>query len=224
MLSHTVGDVMTRDVLRVDPDTRYKDIVELLVGHAVSAVPVVDAAGTVLGVVSEADLLPKQQHHGEREPSLVLAQGKRTRRQWRKTTGLTARDLMTSPAATIDASTSLPEAAACLSRSGLRRLIVVEDGRLAGVLARRDLLRDFLREDSAIRREVEDELYERRSLADRRRVRVTVDAGVVWLRGRMAYRRDVEQAESLTRRVTGVVAVRNLLSSITNGDAADGWS
>lgn len=217
MLSHTVADVMTREVLRVDPDTQYKDIVDLLVGHAVSAVPVVDNAGTVLGVVSEVDLLYKQKHHGERERPAALAPGKRMRREWRKTSGLTARDLMTSPAATIDGDVPLPEAAARLERSGLRRLIVVDDGRLVGILARRDLLRDFLRKDSAIRREIEEELYDRRSLADPRKVRITVDEGVVWLSGRITHQGDVAVAESFTRNVTGVVAVRNLLDFVKPG-------
>jgi len=64
MSESSVADVMTRDVVRVAPDTPYKDIVDFVVGEAISAVPVVDARGLLVGVVSEADLLCKQEFHG----------------------------------------------------------------------------------------------------------------------------------------------------------------
>jgi CBS domain-containing protein len=130
MPESTVADVMTRDVVRVAPDTPYKDIVDFVVGEAISAVPVVDAQGTLLGVVSEADLLCKQEFHGAEQAPRAQ------RGDWRKATGETARDLMTGPAVTITPDVPVTEAARRLLRSRLRRLFVVDGGRLVGVLAR----------------------------------------------------------------------------------------
>lgn len=210
----TVADVMTSDVVRVELDTPYKDIVDLVVGEAISAVPVVTGDGMPAGVVSEADLLCKQEFHGAgRAPS-----GRRTRVEWRKATGLVARDLMTTPVATIAPDVSLTEAAGQLLRSGLRRLFVVDGGRVVGVLARRDILRGFLRGDSDIRREIERDVMAGRLAADPRRVRVTVEDGVVWLTGRLEWQGDVVIAERLSRGVAGVVGVRNRLDYVWDGD------
>ena len=213
-LPKTVADVMTTDVIRVEPDTPFKDIVDLVVGEAISAVPVVDAHSVLVGVVSEADLLCKQEFHGvEREPS-----DRRLRTEWRKAAGVTAHDVMTTPVATITVDVPLTEAAGRLLRSGLRRLFVVDGDRLVGVLARRDLLRGFLRGDSDIRREIERDVFDRRLAADPRRVRVTVENGVVWLTGRLEWQGDVAAAERLSRSVAGVIGVRNRLDYAWHGE------
>ena len=117
----TVGDVMTADVVTVGPDALYPDIVALVLDEGISAVPVVDRRGRLLGVVSETDLLRQQEHPDLRR---------------------TAREVMTAPALTVPAGAGLTTAADELRRTGLGRLFVVsEGGRLVGVLARRDLLR-----------------------------------------------------------------------------------
>jgi len=212
-LPKTVADVMTTDVVRVEPDTPFKDIVDFVVGEAISAVPVVDHRGALVGVVSEADLLCKQEFHGvDRAPS-----ARRLQAEWRKAAGMTARDVMTTPVATITADVPLAEAAGQLLRSGLRRLFVVDGDRVVGVLARRDLLRGFLRGDSDIRREIERDVFDRALAADPRRVRVTVENGVVWLTGRLEWQGDVAAAERLSRCVAGVVGVRNRLDYAWQG-------
>lgn len=213
MPDSTVADVMTRDVVRVAPDTPYKDIVDFVVGEAISAVPVVDGGGTLVGVVSEADLLRKQEFHGA-----DLAPSRRAHRVgWRKAAGETARDVMTGPVVTIAPDVPVTEAAGRLLRSGLRRLFVVDGGRLVGVLARRDILRGFLRGDAEIRREIERDIFDHRLNADPRRVRVTVQDGVVWLTGRLEWQDDVALADQLTRQVPGVVGMRNRLDYVWNG-------
>ena len=207
MSESTVADVMTRDVVRVAPDTPYKDIVDFVVGEAISAVPVVDARGSLVGVVSEADLLCKQEFHGvDQRPS-----GRRVRAQWRKATASMARDLMSGPVVTITPEVVVTEAAARLSKSGLRRLFVVDGDRLVGVLARRDILRGFLRGDSDIRRDIEQQFRDHQLTVDPARVRVTVQDGTVWLTGRLEWQGDVVLADRLAKGVHGVVGVRNRL-------------
>lgn len=206
MSESTVADVMTRDVVHVAPDTPYKDIVDFVVGGAISAVPVVDAHGSLVGVVSESDLLCKQEFHDvDRSPS------RRARAQWQKAIGTTARDLMTGPAATITPEVGVTEAAGRLARSGLRRLFVVDGDRLVGVLARRDILRGFLRGDADIQRDIEQEFRDHRLTVDRARVRVTVRDGMVWLTGRLEWQGDVALADRLAKGAPGVVGVRNRL-------------
>jgi CBS domain-containing protein len=207
MPESTVADVMTRDVVRVAPDTPYKDIVDFVVGEAISAVPVVDARGSLVDVVSEADLLCKQEFFGVDQPP----SGRRVRAQWRKATASTARDLMTGPVVTITPAVAVTEAAARLSKSGLRRLFVVDGDRLVGVLARRDILRGFLRGDADLRRDIEREFRDHRLTVDPARVRVTVQDGVVWLTGRLEWQGDVVLADRLAKDVPGVVGVRNRL-------------
>jgi CBS domain-containing protein len=100
MRRQRIKDVMTRNVVTVVETTPYKDIVQMLAERAVSAVPVVDDAGKVIGVVSEADLLHKMEFSGL-EPHVHLLERKQRRVARAKAEGDEARDLMTSPALTV---------------------------------------------------------------------------------------------------------------------------
>ncbi|GAA2615392.1 CBS domain-containing protein [Dactylosporangium fulvum] len=123
-----VRDVMTPAVLVVTPDCRYEQIVGVLTGYGVSGLPVVDGSDHVLGVVSEADVL---RPHG----------------------GATARELMTSPAVTVDAAAPVDCAAELMARHRIRRLPVTgATGRLVGIVTRRDLLCRAGRTDATLRR------------------------------------------------------------------------
>lgn len=220
MRATTVADVMTRQVVTVEPDTPFKDIVDVFVTEGISAVPVVDRAGTVLGIVSEADLLRKEEHLDDEEdarlPALALPH---TRTAWRKAAGLTARDVMTAPAVMVTSEAFLPDVARMLARRKLRRLVVVNGGKLVGIVARRDLLRDFQRSDDDIRHEIEQDVFVRTLWADLDTVRATVEHGVVTLTGRLEYQADVDIAVRLVRAMPGVVAVKNRLDYFWNGQA-----
>ena len=124
MRGPTVESVMTTDVVTVEPQTTFKEIVQLLDDRRISAVPVVDADGTPLGVVSEADLLAKEEFAGGTEP-IRLFTGSGRRQRWRKALGLTAAELMTAPPITVDADASVTLAAHKLAQAHVRRLLVV---------------------------------------------------------------------------------------------------
>lgn len=218
MHTTTVGDVMTRDVVTVEPAMPVKDLAAILVRHGISAVAVLDSRRNVLGVVTEADLLRRKEHEDDQVPPKAFPfTPRRLREQWRKATGLTARDVMTSPAITVESIATLPCAARLLSDLGVRRAFVVDKGTLVGVLARRDLLRAYLRTDEEIRAEIDREVFGRLLQTNPAMVRATVEHGVVFLTGRVEYESDIDVAVRRIAAVRGAVAVKNRLDYCWDG-------
>lgn len=206
----TVASVMTPDPVSVRLHTPFKDIVGLLAEHRISAVPVVNAYGSPVGVVSEADLVAKHNYHPEESLPRWWA-GRALRRRWRKAHGELAREVMNSPVRTIGADAPLSDAADELARVNVRRLFVTADGILVGVLSRRDLLRVFRRPDDEILRDVEAEVLARPQWGERTALRALVANGVVTLFGTVETVTEGLHAAELTAQVTGVVGVRNRL-------------
>jgi CBS-domain-containing membrane protein len=207
MRRQTVKDVMTRDVVSVAETTQYKDIVQILAERTVSAVPVVDDAGKVIGIVSEADLLHKMQYSGL-EPHVHLLERKQRRVARAKADSEEARDLMTSPALTVDSDTPLPSVAKTMDDERVKRLPVVdEQGRLVGIVSRRDLLRVYLRDDATIRDDIREQVLRRTLWMDPDMVTVTVDHGVVTLAGTADRRSTAQITVRLCEGVDGVVDV-----------------
>lgn len=217
-MSHRkVSSVMSTDVGAVRADTPFKDIVRLLEQRDISAVPVVDEDRRVLGVVSEADLLVTE---GAKAPEWKQS----PRRWWRRrrdterpdATGATTADaLMTKPAITVTADATVAHAAREITRHGVKRLPVVDaDGKLVGIVSRKDLLTVFLRKDEDIRDEVVRNAFaiglNVRELPAG--VRVDVREGKVTLAGELELRSQLALVEQLTRRIDGVVDVTNNLT------------
>jgi CBS domain-containing protein len=178
--SPRVGDVMTTDVTTVDRATPYKEITRLLAGQQVSGLPVLKMRRQVAGVVTEADLLTGQAKVAR---ALRAAAG---RARWLRKPAhpeLNAGQLMTAPAVTIGPQATVPAAARLMSARHLLLLPVVDqEGKLAGVVSRRDLLSVFLRPDEEIARDVRQVLDEI-LLAGPGEAEVAVRDGVVTLTG-----------------------------------------
>jgi CBS domain-containing protein len=200
----TVGEAMTRQVLTVHPNTPFKEIAQILVGQGIDAVPVVDETGTLLGVVSGSDLTC----HEEPPPSIgsLLVHARTERTHARKRRGRTARELMTSPACTVSPSVGVCEATATMHRRSVGRLVVVDQGRVVGILARSDVLRVFTRSDDALQDDVEAVVRSAIGAAARRVV-VTVADGIVHLRGTVERSSTACVAVAEARAVAGVVDV-----------------
>lgn len=125
-----VRDVMTTHVVRATPTTTCTQVVDLMLANGVSGVPVTDAAGRLLGVVTEADLVRR-----EAGRAVGTVDGPPDARAG------TAAELMSCPAVTASPDDDLPTTARTLLDGGIRRLpVVAADGRLVGVISRRDLL------------------------------------------------------------------------------------
>ena len=211
-----VEDVMTTPAVTVDRITPYKEIARLLAEHRISGLPVLTMGWQVVGVVSEADLLAAQSKAARRARTDTPGGWRRLIRS-RRHTGLTAGELMTSPAITIDRGASLPAAARVMTTHHVRRLPVTgADNQLIGVVSRRDLLSVFLRPDADITGDVRDVLEEI-PLNDPVAVIVIVRHGVVTLTGTIepAAGRPEDLIQLAMRRIwdlNGVVDIVNRLS------------
>lgn len=211
MRKWTVGEVMTADVVAVPEDATYRTIVDLLAERRISAVPVVDGERRVVGVVSEADLLYKVEFAGARAERRVLPSRHRTDRQ--KGEGQVARDVMSSPAVTTKRETPLPAAARLMDEKRVKRLPVVdEDGMLVGIVSRADLLKVHLRTDEELHHEIVEEVLVRTLWLEPHEVRVSVNGGVVTLRGHLDRKTLTELVVQLIASVAGVVAVEDELT------------
>jgi CBS domain-containing protein len=211
MMKAVVRDVMSTHPVSVRKTASFKEIAAKLRELGVSGFPVVDDDGKVIGVVSEADLLVKEAleggYHGVR--GLIAATVHAQER--RKAGGVTAGDLMTSPAVTVGPDDTIEHAARLMYARGLRRLPVVDaSGRLAGIVSRTDLLAVFDRPDEEIRLEITGQVIPR--LSEPSWYWVGVKDGIVTLEGTPETIAIGHEVLRQVRDVQGVVAVRDRLA------------
>ncbi|MFI9080195.1 CBS domain-containing protein [Streptomyces sioyaensis] len=201
----TVSDVMTQTVVAIGQEARFKEIVETMEQWKVSALPVLVGEGRVIGVVSEADLLLKEEF---REANPDRMEQLRRSDEVRKAGALTAGELMTAPALTVHAGDSLAQAARTMAYKSVKRLPVVDsEGMLQGIVSRSDLLKVFLRSDEDLAAEVRAEVVDRLFPDSAEEMSVSVTDGVVTLSGRIRNKSLLPVAARLVRAVEGVVDV-----------------
>jgi CBS-domain-containing membrane protein len=217
----TVQDVMTTDVATVNQNASFHQVAELLISRGISGVPVLDDHDHVVGVVSEADLLAKeefkQRYYGDdyRPPlrarirHMAGSEGK----GYDKAMGETAGALMTSPAHVTAADVPVVQAARLMDRHGVKRLPVIDtDGRLVGIVSRRDLLRVFLRPDKDIERQILADIPPDRTWTAPQGLGVTVADGVVTLSGVTGRHSEAIAIVRMAENIDGVVAVHDELT------------
>ncbi len=149
------ADLMTKDVICARADTPIHDIARLLVTHHISALPVVDEAGTPIGMVSEGDLIGRSDADREARRDwwlTLLAEGQELNADFlgslRQPTQ-TARHMMTAPVVTVSETAELPEIARLLAAYHIKRVPVLRDGRIVGIVSRADLVRALAAEQPA---------------------------------------------------------------------------
>ncbi|MFJ8383968.1 CBS domain-containing protein [Streptomyces sp. NPDC094438] len=207
---YTVADVMTTTVVTVTPDAGFKEIVAAMTQWQVAAVPVIEGEGRVVGVISEADLLAKEEFHRHR-PGMI--EQMRRLDDTAKAGSTHARELMTAPAVTVHADATLPQAARLMAGRRVKRLPVVDNRDvLKGIVSRADLLKVFLRSDDDLASEVRREVVDRLFPVSHHGVRVDVEDGVVTLSGTIRDSSLIPVAERLAHTVEGVVAVNCALT------------
>ena len=139
-------DIMTSRVAFVSPDTTVEEIVRRLIERRISAMPVVDADGKLVGMVSDGDLLRRPELGTEGLPSwasYVLDDPEQRAAHYRKIHGLEAKDVMTTPVWTVDEHATLAEIAELLETRRIKRVPVVRNGQMVGLVSRANLLHGF---------------------------------------------------------------------------------
>ena len=145
-------DVMTTDVISVDPNTSVQALATLLSERGISGVPVVDSDNRLIGVVSEGDLLHRVETATERLPEPVtgrrrswwldaIASDQDLARDYVKSHGRTVKDVMTPDVISVTDTTDLAEIAMLLETKRIKRVPVVRDGKLVGIVSRANLVR-----------------------------------------------------------------------------------
>src|SRR5574341_126720 len=183
----TVRDVMTTDVVTVTESTPFKEVAGLLAAYHIGALPVLDATGKLSGIVSETDLLLKQEfpHGGQTAP---LFEGRRRRGERHRAEGRLAGALMSTPAISAGPDIPVAQAARMMHDGMVKHLPVVDpDGELVGIVSRGDLLRVFLRDDKDLLADLRALVADKPSV-DPSQVTVLVADGVVRFTGTVALR------------------------------------
>jgi CBS domain-containing protein len=211
-MSARVVDVMTVNPVAVRADASFKEIAARLREFHVGAFAVLDGDDKVVGIVSEADLLPKEAleagYEGHRGPLARL----RHHAEREKAAGLTASGVMSRPPLTIGPFDLVSHAAHLMYDHGFTCLPVVEQGRLAGMITRGDVLSVFGRPDAEIRSEIVGKVLVGYFLADPATFTVTVHDGVVTIKGKPETVDVGHDIVTSVRHLEGVVAVQDQLT------------
>ncbi len=217
-------DLMTTAVVTASPETPVREIASLLLSHRISAVPVVDTANRVLGIVSEGDLMRRAETGTEWHRSWWLsltAGADDLAREYVKSHGRRADDVMTREVITIAEDMPAGEIAGLLERRRIKRVPVVRDGHLVGIVSRADLLRGLAAQpprpeaqssadDRAIRAQLLGELRTSR-WASPALINVIVQDGAVHLWGLVRTEEEHQALRVAASNVTGVRAVEDHL-------------
>ncbi len=208
-----VRDVMTTRVIWVRKGASFREMAAAFREYRISAFPVIDENRRVIGVVSEADLLAKEALDGGEDGMPGMITGLLRHRELEKARGVTAGDVMTSPAVTVRPEDTVEHAARLMYTRKVKRLPVVDTGgHLVGIISRADVLTVFDRTDTQIRSEIIDDVLRREFLIDPREFKVKVKDGVVTLEGTAGTAVLGQEIVRRVRHVQGVVAVRDRLS------------
>lgn len=212
-------DIMTTNLVTVGPDTDVRAIARSLIERGISAAPVVDQAGCVVGIVSEGDLMRRVEAGTERHRSWwleLLASPEEKARDYAKAHGLTAKDVMSRPVVTIAEDLPLGEIATLLEHRRIKRVPVVRNGKIVGIVSRANLLHGLVAreaapavtaDDATIRQHVIDGAKE--AGVDDLYVNVVVAGGIVHIWGLVDSEAEREAIRIAAETAPGVSRVEN---------------
>lgn len=217
-------DIMTTRVVTVEPDTAVDEIARRLLQNRISAVPVVDAHGHLVGLVSEGDLMRRSETGTERHRSwwlTLFALPEQTAIDYVKDHGRHASDVMTREVITVGEESSLEEIAELLEKHRIKRVPVVHDGKVVGIVSRANLLRGLVARGSAAGPSGDDwqlkaAIGENLSKAGVRTelLNVVVSGGVVHLWGVVATAEEKAAVRVAAESVPGVREVRDNVETL----------
>jgi CBS domain-containing protein len=236
-----VADVMTRHVISVPPDATVEEAARLMLARGISGLFVVDKAGDLAGVVTEGDLLRRDEIGTERErPRWLrwLVSPSRQAADFTRAHGRHVRDVMTEDVIAVASTAPLEEVVATMERNRIKRLPVTEAGRVTGVVSRSDLLRALIgqirdaapieTDDRTLRTTILDTLHAQ-SWAPATTLTVTVAKGVADIWGSVTNENERNAVRVVVENTPGVTKVHDHLVFIepysgTVIDSPDGMS
>lgn len=234
-----VSDVMSSNVICVHAESRIVDAIRLMLDKHISGVPVVDGGGKVVGMVTEGDLMRRAEIGTQKQHaswlSWLVSDARRAQDYFHSHTQRVS-DVMTADVISVSPTTPLDQAVALIEKNRVKRLPVLREGRVIGILARADVLRAIMRQlaadtdptDAEIGLRVEEEL-KKQPWAPLEMVDVTVRSGVVELRGMVTDPRFKDALRVLAENVPGVVGVKDYLiwaepaTGVALGPAGELW-
>lgn len=207
-----VEEIMTKDVITVSPKTPIHEAAQLMIDHGVSGLPVVDDAGSVVGIVSEGDLILREKPR-ERAPwwRLFFGDAERLAREYQKAHGMTVGEVMTRSLIAVSPDFPIESAALILDQHRIRRVPVVADGQLLGILSRGDLIKALAKaparaggqpSDERLVREMRARLAEEPWVSNRGIVAQAKD-GVLSLWGLVLTETEKSAVETMARTIEG---------------------
>jgi CBS domain-containing protein len=220
-------DVMTSPVLTVKADVPIKDVARLLLERHISAVPVVDEGGLLIGVVSEGDLMRRPESGTERHPSWwlsLLSDPEDEARQYLKSHGMRAGDVMTRHVVTVPEDTPLHDIADLLERHRIKRVPVVREGKVVGIVSRANLLQALVvqpraSEVAADDRSLRDAVIDAIQTTGARTpyVNVVVSGGVAHVWGLASSQFEKDAIRVAAEQVAGVKEVQERITLMPRG-------
>jgi CBS domain-containing protein len=221
------SDIMTHPVITVTPETTVGEAAELMIGHRISGLPVVNTAGDVVGIVTEGDLLRRAETGTERRRArwleFLIAPG-RLASEYAHAHGRRVGEVMTDTVLSVGPDDPLTDVIELMERRRIKRVPVIEQGRLVGIVSRANLVRALVRNlprpgdvpalsDPEIRDRILAEIA-KQPWGPRSSVDVRVENGVVELHGTIIDDRERPALRVLAENVPGVKEVRDRLTWI----------
>lgn len=215
------ADVMTTSVICIKPEASILDAARLLLGERISALPVVDAAGRLKGIVSEGDLIHRAEIGSEKAVSRwrgLFDEGATLARDYLKAHGRSVADVMTHPVIMVEEDTELSVVAARMDQFSIKRLPVVREGKVVGIVSRANLLQALIAapapaavpavDDGALRLKILQKL-EREPWSPLPVLNIIVQDGNVEIWGHANSTAECEACRVLAAEIPGVKAVTN---------------
>lgn len=195
---------MTTDVVAVGPTTSTRDAARMMFRYRVSGLPVVDPDDHVLGIITEGDFLEMELKRQDEGIAAPLVQ-----------------DVMSHSVLSVSPDLEIMDAARYMHEHSVKRVLVIEEGKMVGIISRFDIVAAFTRPDDLIEDEIREDLIRRVLFVDPETVDVQVANGVVTFVGTIGTRTEARLVEELARRLDGVVGVENNLDWRIDDTEAD---
>ncbi len=205
-----IRELMTTDVETIGPDEPLKEAARRMVQHGIGGLPVVDDEGALVGIITESDFVDAEAGRRSNRRAKLLRFFDRPEEFPDRERSVS--DVMTPVVHTVAPDSDHTEAARLMQSKGVKRLPVVDSGRVVGVVSRADLMRSFTRSDEAILEEIQDHVIRKVLWIDPSKVQVTSSDGDVTLAGRLETKSDADLMIELVRRLDGVASVSSSLA------------